>query len=129
MTLELLNPNQQRHLGVMLRLLAEDFVDLEFHIPSGEWGAEARRRIGDVRKEALGILETFGLAQAGTRDPVRQTATLCGAWLAHLHDLRAVRLSAYGAVAPELSGQLDPRLSDLEGALNRLLTLTREAPK
>ncbi|MBI4502795.1 MAG: hypothetical protein HY700_16735 [Gemmatimonadetes bacterium] len=121
MSANLLNPNQQRHLGVMLRLLVEDFEDLASTLPAGPRTIESRSEIKLIRERAESILATIGLDLPTGADPWRRLSALCGAWLVHLHDLHATKLAAYGPVSPALSPHLDPKVVALEDAVRALL--------
>jgi hypothetical protein len=124
MAVTLLNENQQRRLGTHLRLLAQD-LDALADVPD----ARARSLINAIREATEAIRADLELPLDRGPSLGRRVGAVAEVWAARVHDLRARRLSAYGAVHPALAARLDPRLDQLRQLLEALAEQASRLPE
>jgi hypothetical protein len=123
----LLNHNQARHLTTVLGLLLEDLAELAAALPPEPWADATRADIHDVGARTRRLMHRLELSLPEQTPPRQRLLAYTGAWLARLHDLRAAKLSGYGAVADDLAPVLDPGLDEIARGLERISRLAREA--
>jgi hypothetical protein len=140
-----LNPNQERAVGVALRLLEERLARIEEVAGSDESGVLYRRvRPGwtdaerarfdaiaaELRATIASISETFHLARED-QDSAAEIAGLMRVTWENLAGIQARHLRAYGRVDPSLRDTLDPsieRLLALVSALEGIALGDRASP-
>jgi hypothetical protein len=133
-----LNENQERAVGVTLRLLEERLKRIEQVIDADEEGILYRRvaRISPAEREKMRALlmamreqirraaEQFHLRKEEQNAAREIVGTLSLAWES-LEDARPRKLGAYGAVDPALKDTLDPILQQLIRLLFELEDVAR----
>lgn len=131
MSMNLLNPNQQRRLGTHLRLLVSDLDTLE-EVPELRRGgpefARVREALTNARHAARAIQSRLALPSEESPSLRRRVAAVAEVWAARVEDLRARRLAAYGTVHPELETSLDPGIEDLRRRLEHLAETAAHLP-
>jgi hypothetical protein len=126
MAVTLLNANQARHLTTVLGLLLDDLTELAGALPAEPWADAVRTEIRDAAGRTRRLMHRLDLAAPEHTPPRQRLLAYTGAWLARLHDLRAAKLSGYGAVAGGLNAVLDPGLADIARGLERIGRLAGE---
>lgn len=131
MSMNLLNANQQRRLGVHLRLLASD-LDTLAEVPEldrdGPEFAQVREALAGARHVAQEIQTSLALPRDPSPSLRRRVAAVAEVWAARVEDLVSRRLAAYGTVHPDLGARLDPRVEELRQRLEHLADAANRLP-
>ena len=131
MSMNLLNANQQRRLGVHLRLLASD-LDTLAEVPElGRDGPDFERvrdAIATARQAAQEIQTSLALPADPSPSFRRRVAAVAEVWAARVEDLFARRLAAYGSVHPDLAARLNPGVEQLRQRLEHLADAASRLP-
>jgi len=132
MSMDLLNADQQRRLATHLRLLVSDLdtlaeaPDLQ---PDEPAFARVREALGSARDAAHEIQSHLGLPAEPSPSLSRRVSAVAEVWAARVEDLLARRLTAYGAVHPDLGALLDPGMEHLRRRLEHLADAAAQLPE
>ena len=128
----LLNEDQQRRVGTHLSLLASDLAAFD-RLPElahrGSPYDEIHALLAQLRDRTEHMRVALGLPADHAPNIKHRLAALAGVWSAHLEDLRARRLRAYGHVNPDLAPHLDPHLDSILDLLHHIERAADELPE
>lgn len=131
MSMDLLNANQQRRLATHLRLLVSDLNTLA-ETPDLDRGeppfARVREALASAHDAAYEIQSRLGLPAEPSPSLRRRVSAVAEVWAARVEDLIARRLTAYGAVHPDLAAVLDPGVEHLRRRLEHLAAAAAHLP-
>jgi hypothetical protein len=83
--------------------------------------------IARVRRLLREVQDSLGLA-ASTQDAAQAIWGRCSALREHIVELEGKHLRRYGKVSPDLAAFLDPRVEQLLGRIDRMLTTVNPSP-
>jgi len=132
MSVNLLSDNQRRRLGTHLGLLVSDLETLAESPELERDGAACvgvRDAIAAARRAADQMRAALSLPTDRAPGLRRRVAAVAEVWAARIEDLRARRLSGYGAVHPDLAGRLDPRVEEVRARLEALAAAAARLPE
>jgi len=118
-----LNANQERRLGIGLRMLRQEMAAIASWPEmerAGEPYGEIRGLLERLRAAVASLEASLGLPSERPIPTGRRLAATAEVWATRMVDLHARHLRAYGKVHPELASVLDPRLDELIGLLDAL---------